>query len=199
MKNIPKIAIYLLAITMLLSFLPTELEAEIYEDTVRLHILANSDSSEDQALKIEIRDRILQKYGENLRKYGTKSEAESSIKGLLPQIESDAERWVGEMGYAYSVRATLTEEWYETRDYGDFSLPCGIYTSLRIVIGSGKGQNWWCIMYPPLCTELACEDAPADDGLIDYTKEEIKLIGGGKYQIKFKILEELSRCFAKNG
>lgn len=199
MKNIPKIAIYLLAITMLLSFLPTELEAEIYEDTVRLHILANSDSSEDQALKIEIRDRILQKYGEDLRKYGTKSEAEASIKGLLPQIESDAEHWVDEMGYAYSVRATLTEEWYETRDYGDFSLPCGIYTSLRIIIGSGKGQNWWCIMYPPLCTELACEDAPEDDGLIDYTKEEIKLIGGGKYQIKFKILEELSRCFAKNG
>ena len=199
MKNIPKIAIYLLAITMLLSFLPTELEAEIYEDTVRLHILANSDSREDQALKIEIRDRILQKYGEDLRKYGTKSEAEASIKGLLPQIESDAERWVDEMGYAYSVRATLTKEWYETRDYGDFSLPCGIYTSLRIIIGSGKGQNWWCIMYPPLCTELACEDAPEDDGLIDYTKEEIKLIGGGKYQIKFKILEELSRCFAKNG
>ena len=199
MKNIPKIAIYLLAITMLLSFLPTELEAEIYEDTVRLHILANSDSSEDQALKIEIRDRILQKYGEDLRKYGTKSEAEASIKALLTQIESDAERWIDEMGYAYSVRATLTEEWYETRDYGDFSLPCGIYTSLRIIIGSGKGQNWWCIMYPPLCTELACEDAPADDGLIDYTKEEIKLIGGGKYQIKFKILEELSRCFAKTG
>ncbi|MBQ8302066.1 MAG: stage II sporulation protein R [Clostridia bacterium] len=199
MKSIPKIAIYLLAITMLLSFLPTELEAEIYEDTVRLHILANSDSDEDQRLKIEIRDRILLKYGENLRKFDAKSEAEESINNLLPQIEKDAKTWVRELGYEYSVQAMLSEEWYETRDYGDFSLPCGIYTSLRIIIGSGEGQNWWCVMYPPLCTELACEDAPEDDGLIDYTNEEIKLIGGGKYQIKFKILEELSRCFAKNG
>ena len=93
----------------------------------------------------------------------------------------------------------LGEEWYETRDYDGFSLPCGYYTSLRILIGEGEGKNWWCVMYPPLCTELASESAPADDGLIDYTKEEMILISSGKYNIKFKILEDLSRVFAKNG
>ena len=199
MKSKPKIAIYLLAITMLLTILPTDAEAEIYEDTIRLHILANSDSDEDQALKIELRNRLLVEYGEYLSKSVTKSEAEESIEKILPEIERSVEGWINELGYAYSARAEIGIEWYETRDYEDFSLPCGYYTSLRIMIGEAKGRNWWCVMYPPLCMELATEDAPADDGLIDYTKEEIKLIKSGKYNIKFKILEDLSRVFAKNG
>ena len=76
--------------------------------------------------------------------------------------------------------------------YGQRSL------SLRIIIGEGAGQNWWCVMYPPLCMEMASESAPPDDGVIDYSKEEIELITAGKYQVKFKILEELSRTFAKS-
>lgn len=199
MKRIPKIAIYLLTITMLISIIPTDAEAEIYKDTIRLHILANSDLEEDQALKLYIRDKILAEYGEVLRSAGSFEKAETLIREIIPQIEKSARAWICEMGYDYSVRATLTQEWYETREYNDFSLPCGYYTSLRILIGEGAGQNWWCVMYPPLCTELACENAPADDGVIDYTSEELFLIKNGKYNIKFKILEDLSRVFAKNG
>ena len=199
MKNIPKIALIIMAATLLMTALPTDAEAKIYEDTVRLHILANSDSGDDQALKLAVRDKILEEYSMVLRAFGTKNEAERKISSLLPQIKKTAEEIIKEKGYSYSVSVSLTEEWYETRDYEGFSLPCGIYTSLRVIIGEGAGKNWWCVMYPPLCTELASESAPADDGLIDYSGEEIKLISGGKYQIKFKILEELSRCFAKTG
>jgi len=198
MKKLPKLAFYLLIITLLISALPTDAEANIYEDTIRLHILANSDSKEDQALKISVRDGLLLEYGERLRSAGSFEGAAQLAEGLLSEIESFAEELINAEGYDYSVTAILSEEWYETRDYDGFSLPCGIYTSLRILIGEGEGKNWWCVMYPPLCTELACEDAPADDGFIDYTKEELILISGSKYNVKFKILEDLSRVFSKN-
>lgn len=199
MKTIPYYAFVMLIASLMIAVFPTDAEAQIYEDTIRLHILANSDLPKDQEIKLEIRNRILEKYGGILSKNESKHEAESKMMSLLPQIETDAVIWVKELGYDYSVSATLTTEWYETRDYEGFSLPCGYYTSLRVIIGEGKGQNWWCVMYPPLCLEIATESAPADDGLIDYSKEEIKLIKSGKYNVKFKILEDLSRVFSKNG
>ena len=198
MKSIPKIAICMLIATLLLTAIPTDAEADIYRDTIRLHILANSDSDEDQTLKLTIRDKVLEKYGEMLRSAGSFEDAEKKATELLPYIEFDAENWIQQMGYNYNVSVSLSQEWYETRDYEDFSLPCGIYSSLRIIIGDGKGKNWWCVMYPPLCTEFATENAPADDGLIDYSREELMLIQNGKYNVKFKILEDLSRVFAKN-
>lgn len=188
-----------LAVTMMLSVLPTEAEGKIYEDTLRLHILANSDSGEDQALKLQIRDRLLSEYGSLLKEGKSISEAKTVTEELLPQIESDVTRWISELGYDYSARAFLGEEWYDTREYEDFTLPAGYYASLRIIIGNGNGKNWWCVMYPPLCLDMATESAPSDDGIIDYSKEEVSLIKNGKYRIKFKILEDLSRVFSKNG
>lgn len=199
MKTTVYYALVMLMATMMLALFPTDAEAKIYEDTVRLHILANSDSGEDQALKLEIRDRILLKYGEILSEADSLDEAKATTENLLSQIETDAEKWIKELGYSYTARATLTNEWYETREYDSFTLPCGYYSSLRIIIGEGDGKNWWCVMYPPLCMEIATEAAPADDGLIDYSKEELTLIKSGKYKVKFKILEDLSRVFAKNG
>ena len=198
MNEIIKWAITLLIVTMVIGVMPTDAEGEIYDDTLRLHILANSDQSEDQKLKLEIRDRILLKYGKMLKGGESITEAKESVEQLLPEIEEDARVWIGELGYNYNVKASLSVEWYETREYEDFTLPAGYYSSLRIIIGEGKGQNWWCVMYPPLCMEIASESAPRDDGVIDYSKEEIRLITSGKYQVKFKILEELSRAFEKN-
>lgn len=198
MNEIIKWAITLLIVTMVIGVMPTDAEGEIYDDTLRLHILANSDQSEDQTLKLEIRDRILLKYGKMLKGGESITEAKESVEQLLPEIEEDARVWIGELGYNYDVKASLSVEWYETREYEDFTLPAGYYSSLRIIIGEGKGQNWWCVMYPPLCMEMASESAPRDDGVIDYSKEEIRLITSGKYQVKFKILEELSRAFEKN-
>ena len=198
MKDLLKWTVTMLIVTMVIGAMPTEAEGEIYEDTLRLHILANSDSREDKALKFEIRNKILQKYGEILRNGESIDDAKAKVTELLPTIESDAVLWIKELGYNYVARATLGVEWYDTREYEDFTLPAGYYSSLRIIIGNGEGQNWWCVMYPPLCMEMASESAPADDGIIDYSKEEIKLITSGKYQVKFKILEELSRTFKKS-
>ena len=185
----------LLFASLIAAALPTEAEAAIYEDTIRLHILAASDSEEDQRLKLEIRDELLKKYGEELKYSGNIDEAKESIQKLLPEIEAFLKEEIEKRGYGYSVFATIDEEWYDTREYEGFTLPKGNYTSLKIVIAEGEGKNWWCVMFPPLCLDIATEKAPIDDGIIDYSSEEIKLISSKKYNVKFKILELLSDAF----
>ena len=197
MNDLIKWTVTVMIITLIIGIMPTEAEGEIYGDTLRLHILANSDTKEDQELKLKLRDMIITQYGSALGQKGSVYEATEAVKLLLPEIEDAAEEWIDNMGYSYSVRAIIGEEWYERREYDGFTLPAGYYTSLRIIIGEGEGQNWWCVMYPPLCMEIATENAPPDDGIIDYTKEEMMLISSSGYQVKFKVLEELSRAFIK--
>ena len=116
---------------------------------------------------------------------------------ILSDIEKDSMEWISELGYNYSVKATLTEEWYDTREYEDFTLPSGYYYSLRVIIGKGEGKNWWCVMYPPLCTDIATERSPSDDGIIGYSAGEVKLIKNSGYNLKFKSLEIISKLFSK--
>ena len=152
----------------------------------------------NQALKLKIRDRLLEKYGTLLSSQSSAKGAAKEIQEQLPEIENDVCGWIREYGYSYSVRVTLTDEWYETREYESFRLPKGIYKSLKIIIGDGGGKNWWCVMYPPLCTAIASEKAPPDE-INDYSSEEILLISNRKYTVKFKILEILTEAFTKNG
>ena len=188
----------MLVLTLILAVFPTEAEGAIYDDTIRLHILANSDSAEDQALKLRVRDAILLKYGDTLSECKSAEEAEKRLSLVLDGIEAEAKRIITDEGYSYDVHAAVSREWYDTREYENFTLPRGIYSSLRVIIGNGDGKNWWCVMYPPLCMEIATERAPSDDALTDYTSAETLLIGGGKYRVKFKILEMLSSAFTKN-
>ena len=190
-------SVVLLLSTLIIAVIPTEAEARIYEDTVRLHILANSNSEKDQDLKLEIRDRIIDKYGAFFKKAENAEGAVIIGKSLLCEIEKDCESWINDLGYNYSVSVTLTEEWYDTRIYESFTLPSGIYSSLRIIIGEGNGQNWWCVMYPPLCTDIALEKAPMDDCITGYDDREISLIKNDGYNVKFKSLELLSKVFCK--
>lgn len=199
MKELLKSTLIFLFTVLLISAVPTDAEAKIYDDTLRLHILANSDSEEDQALKIEIRDLLLKNYGDRLKSSECTSDAIKKAQSLIADMERDTKRWICEMGYDYSIKITLTEEWYDTREYESYTLPRGIYTSLRVIIGEGEGKNWWCVMYPPICLELAMESAPRDNATINYSKEEINLINDKKYNVKFKILELLSDAFSKNG
>ena len=185
----------LLFASLIMAAMPTEAEAAIYEDTIRLHILAASDSEEDQALKLEIRDELLKKYGKDLSHSGNVEEAKEKITSLLPEIEDFIKKEIEKRGFGYSVTALIGEEWYDTREYEGFTLPKGNYTSLRIIIDKGEGKNWWCVMFPPLCLDIATENAPSDDGIIDYTKEEVNLISNEKYKVKFKVLELLSDAF----
>ncbi len=185
MKKYLSGAFCLLLATLFIAVIPTDAEGMIYEDTVRLHVLANSDSEEDQALKLALRDEILSEYGRSLSVFERADEAKESLRGKLGEIESFCNVKLKELSDAgYTAKVTLTEEWYETRDYGEYSLPKGYYTSLRIIIGEGEGQNWWCVMFPPLCLNAATESAA-------YTPEEELLITK-KYRIKFKIIEIVS-------
>ena len=188
-----KFAIGILSILtamLIVAALPTEADAGIYDDTLRLHILAASDSEEDQALKLAVRDGILAEYSAELSDVGDLEDARAALEARLPDIIATAERIVAEAGYDYRVTASLGEEWYDTRDYGELSLPRGVYTSLIIKIGKGQGRNWWCVMYPPMCLDLAA-DGPSDDWTSGYTGEELSLISG-KYRVKFKLLELIS-------
>ena len=180
----------ILLAAIIIAALPTEADAEIYTDTLRLHILAASDSEEDQALKLAVRDAILAEFSDRLSGASGIGEAKEVTESLLAEIESRAEAVVAEAGCSYTVTASLSEEWYDTREYGDFTMPRGIYSSLIIRIGEGQGRNWWCVMYPPMCLDLAT-DAPSDDWVGGYTSEELSLISG-KYRVKFKLLELIS-------
>lgn len=192
MKKILLPLFMLLVSTLLIAVIPTEADAAIYDDTIRLHILAPSDSSEDQALKLSIRDKLLEKYSESLGGAADILYAKEKVLTSLAEIERDCNRWIAEAGYSYKATAQLCEEWYNTREYKDFSLPQGYYTSLKITIGEGEGANWWCVMYPPMCLDIATEAAGAE-----YSEEEYRLISPSGYRIKFKTLElfsELTRC-----
>ena len=190
MKKFATGILSILTAMLIVAALPTEADAGIYDDTLRLHILAASDSEEDQALKLAVRDGILAEYSAELSKVGDLEDARAALEARLPDIIATAERIVAEAGYDYRVTASLGEEWYDTRDYGELSLPRGVYTSLIIKIGEGQGRNWWCVMYPPMCLDLAT-DGPSDDWTSGYTGEELSLISG-KYRVKFKLLELIS-------
>lgn len=198
MKNLLLSCIALLITAMLLAVMPTEAEAKIYEDTLRLHILAPSDSEEDQELKLKVRDMVLLEYGERLSDCADIGEAESTAEGLLSDIEARVCEYLSALGYSFGATVTLSEEWYDTREYDGFTLPRGNYKSLRIILGEGEGKNWWCVMYPPLCLDAATEPLPKDDILLGYSGEETRLINSGKYNVKFKLLEIFSDAFRRN-
>ena len=189
-------AIALLVTAVMMAVMPTEAEAAVYDDTVRLHILANSNSEEDQALKHEIRDAVLEEFGTSLGALESAEDAEEVLGILLGEIEHFCENEVQKRGYSYNVEVSLGKEWYDTREYESFTLPKGVYTSLRIIIGEGGGKNWWCVMFPPLCLDAATESAPADDAVKKYTDEEFILVSKGGYNVKFKLLEMISGAFS---
>ncbi len=177
---------------LFIAVMPTEAEGAVYEDTVRLHILAESDSAEDQALKIALRDAVLCEFGARLRTTECAENAKDELSRSVDEIEEFCNTEIAKLGYDGEVSVTLVSEWYETREYADFTLPAGVYTSLKIVIGEGEGQNWWCVMYPPMCLDVALESEGADR----YTDEERVLISGNGYRAKFKILELISSAFS---
>ena len=198
-RNFLCTALTLLVLALVIAVIPTERDGAIYEDTVRLHILASSDKAEDQSLKLLVRDKLLEKYSEALSSAKTKDAATEKISTILKDIENDVRGWVGDAGYDYSASVSLGREWFERRSYGEYSLPEGYYTSLIVELGEARGQNWWCVMYPPLCLDIATESAPKDDAVLGYTDEELSLIAGSGYTVRFKILELASEIFAGRG
>lgn len=157
---------------------------------VRLHILANSDSDADQTLKLQVRDRVLARAEEILAQSADRAAAERALRAALPELESLAQKEVAARGYAYSVSAELTNAPFPTRRYDSFALPAGRYLALRLVIGSGQGHNWWCVVFPPLCA-AASADLSQTAMAAGLSEDDVRLIteSDGGYELRFKSIE----------
>ncbi len=186
-----------MSMLMLLSVLPVNGEAEIYDNMIRLHVLANSDSEADQNLKLKVRDAVL-KEAEKIEASDS-DEAYIKTEKAIKSLKKAAERKIAEEGYSYNVEITLGKEPYPEREYEGFVLPAGEYTSLRVLIGDAAGQNWWCVLYPPLCTATASEreEVFIAAGFTEGQYRAITESENKKYKVKFKIVEIIREVFDK--
>lgn len=182
-----------LAVFVLIAF-PARGEEAVYADTLRLHILAASDSTADQEAKLYVRDALLSEYGEEIRNFREKSEALAYAEAHREAIRKTAEDTLAARGLDYIVSVSIGEEWFDTRVYGDITLPAGNYTALQVTLGEGKGQNFWCMLYPALCVSPALGEQidPADEA---YDESAYLLVTGNGYAVKFRTLEFFSSLF----
>lgn len=160
--------------------------AAVRQDTLRLHVLANSDSEQDQKVKFLVRDAILDAHSEVLGQAKTKQDAIRRATEMLPEIEQIANRVLKENGFSYSATAKVENIYFATKDYGDFTLPAGRYDALRIELGSHEGKNWFCVLFPPLCVPAAvdADEAP------QYTSAEQDVVSS-PYRVEFAAVEAL--------
>ena len=139
--------------------------AELRQEVLRIHILADSDLETDQAVKLQVRDAVLEVINRDFSGDGTLEGTIACLEGELDRIEETADQVLEEAGMPYRARAELTEMYFTTREYernGDtFSMPAGRYQALRVTLGSGEGHNWWCVAYPPMCIDAAVEGQAA--------------------------------------
>ena len=173
-------------------------QTALAEKVVRLHVLAHSDTQEDQALKLAVRDAVLEEAETLLESAENCTQAQRILRNALPALEAAAAAEIAAQGYGYSVCAQLEQTAFPTRQYGSFALPAGEYLALRIIIGEGQGKNWWCVVYPALCLGIPTADAAA----AGFSDEEISLIteDTASVRLRFRLLEILCRVriFAKN-
>ena len=157
--------------------------AEIRGQVFRLHLLAHADSQPDEALKLAVRDAILTRRPEILGGGATKEEARQLALKHLSEIERIAQSEIHRLGYSYPVSAEIVNMYFATRRYEGFILPAGRYDAVRLIIGEGGGNNWWCIMFPPMCIPAA---RPGDSSL----EEQIAHFGqAARYKPKFAVVE----------
>lgn len=163
------------------------------ERVIRLHVIANSDSSRDQAIKLAVRDRILAKAELLYGSEATRSEALEILSRSLPELEEEGRMAAAEWDCDAPVSVRMEECWFPTKEYENFSLPAGEYTALRVVIGEGAGQNWWCVAFPPLCLGAASEtmEQAVETGAFNEDQAGLMTEENQGYVLKFKALELL--------
>lgn len=189
----------IMAVSLLVSGIFTAVSAEkhIEKSLVRLHILANSDSELDQQLKLKVRDAVLESSEELFAPYSSSAEAEEQLASSLDRIKEIADRTLAENGSSDRVVCEITQMDIDRREYGEYTVPAGEYTALRITIGSGEGHNWWCVMYPPLCVPCAGVDMTDEEIIEKYggelTDEDIMLLTEEGYKPRLYIAELISK------
>lgn len=174
---------------------------EMPDRLFRLHILANSDSDQDQQLKYDLRDYILEDMEQVFSGCTTSQEAKEAAKAALPQLTAKAQQFVYGQGYDYPVSLSVENTFFTTRSYGSFVVPAGNYDALRIVIGEGEGHNWWCVMFPPLCLGAVEEYMALDEEALPYkgaadglsSRSSRKIEQEQKVEIRFALFEWLKQ------
>lgn len=192
MKTVLKAITAGIFLSFLISLVPFQAQCEqISNDVFRLHILANSDSKEDQNLKIKVRDAVLKQTDNLYKNADSKETAISLTKQSLEKIRLSAQQTVFDNGYDYEVKAEITNMYFNTRHYDSVTMPSGDYDALRITIGKSQGKNWWCVMYPALCIGAATN---LDELKENTTQEEYNILDSkGKYEYKFLLLEYIQK------
>lgn len=189
---VPLFLVFVFMFSYIAPFIETS--ENISDQVFRLHILANSDSAEDQQLKLKVRDEILKK-GETV--FASSNSLEETIelcKNNIALFQQTAEQCLKNNGSDYEVKVYVDKEYFNTREYDEITLPSGIYNALKIEIGQGKGHNWWCVMFPAICLSSV-----TDDELNKYLSEdEQKLVNSdSKYEVRFKIVEIYEKVKSK--
>lgn len=200
MKKILQTAMTFLAGTILITGAYTyrchSLQADIAKKILRFHVIANSDSAEDQQLKLKVRDKIGTYLQAELKGVEDLAECEQVVNANLTQIENCAKEVITGEGYAYPINATIADTEFPVKTYGDYTFPKGEYRALKVVIGEGKGQNWWCVMYPNLCFassvyEVVDENAKKELQSVLTREDYEEIMAEGKIKVKFKYLDAL--------
>lgn len=168
---------------------------DIQDSVFRLHVIANSDSAEDQNLKYIVRDKVLEYINSISGNETSKEDVINLAKSNINEIQKIAENTINENGYNYSVKLNIGNFAFPTKTYGDISFPAGFYDALKIEIGEAKGQNWWCVMFPPLCfVDVTSGVVPEESKEVikeNLSEEEYELLSENSDDInfKFKIVE----------
>lgn len=180
-----------IALFLLLGTWLNRQQSELAGSVIRLHVLANSDSDADQALKLKVRDRILQEASGILNGDTDVSTASTALEGQLDHLASVGQEVVNAEGYNYTVTAALEHTWFPTKQYDDFALPAGNYLALRVKIGAAEGHNWWCVVFPPLCVASVSETVEETAASAGLTQDQISLMtsDSDQYVLKFHLIE----------
>lgn len=163
---------------------------EIRTDVLRMHVIANSDGDEDQILKLKVRDAVLKEGKEIFDGSLTASQAEEILNPQKDRLLAAAQKEIADNGYDYDVKIEISKDFFSTRIYDDrITLPAGEYEAVRVIIGEGKGKNWWCVMFPPMC--LPAAEGGDDVSLSELlTDDELEIVESKpKYEPRFKIIE----------
>ena len=187
----------------LVLFVPqNDYQKELSDKILRFHVMANSNSTKDQTLKLEVRDCIAGYLSDKLKDCTTLDQARDVVKNELPAIQKTAQDYVRQQGYDYRVTADVGEQYFPVKAYGAMTFPRGYYEALTVRIGSGLGRNWWCVLFPNLCfTDAVTAYVPSDsERLLERELENDTyeaLYEGENVQLRFKLGEILSALFSE--
>ena len=179
------------AATLLMGCCASAGRSALADRVLRLHVVANSDSAADQAVKLQVRDAVLAQAQPLLESVTDSKEAETVLEPHLEELRLTARDMLEAAGFPGEVTVSVTDQWFPTKEYDSFALPAGQYRALKVVIGEGEGQNWWCVVFPPLCLASVSEEVTAAAAQGGLTEAQVALITGqdGGYVLKFKVME----------